>query len=70
MFRANLDPGSPHVFMAITQGNGAAFQNRLFRMISVTIRASDGVQMPYWVRLTGNGNFYIGYISSDGVTGI
>lgn len=67
MFRANLDPGSPHVFMAITPGNGAAFQNRLLlNDLSYNINQT-GLQAPYWVRLTSNGNTYTGYISSDGV---
>lgn len=67
MIRASLDPGSPHVFMAITPGNGAAFQNRhLLNDLSYNT-SQAGVQAPYWVRLTGIGNFYTGYISSDGI---
>ncbi len=67
MIRASLDPGSPHVFMAITPGNIAAFQDRRFLNDLSYNTSQDGIQAPYWVRLTGNGNFYTGYISSDGI---
>ena len=67
MFRSNLDPGSPNVFMAITPGNGAAFQNRIVQSgVSQSVN-KGGIQSPYWVRLTVNGNKYIGYISTDGL---
>ena len=68
MFRASLDPGSPHVFMAITPGNGAAFQNRLVLNDLSYNTSQGGIQAPYWVKLTSNGNFYTGYISGDGIT--
>ncbi len=68
MFRANLDAGSPHVFMAITPGNGAAFQNRMIQggtSINVSV---FNLQSPYWVRISSNGNKYVGYISTDSLT--
>jgi len=68
MFRASLDPGSPHVFMAITPGNGAAFQNRLVMNDLSYNTSQGGIQSPYWVRLTSNGNFYTGSISFDGIS--
>lgn len=67
MFRSNLDPGSPHVFMAMTPGNGAAFQNR---MVQSGISLNDNrvaIHIPYWVRISGDGNKYTGYFSPDGV---
>jgi len=68
MFRANLDPASPHVFMAITPGNGAAFQNRPVQNNNSINESKFGIQSPYWVKLTSNGNKYIGSVSSDGMT--
>jgi hypothetical protein len=68
MFRSNLDPGSPHAFMAITPGNGAAFQNRKVQNDISFNTSMGGIQAPYWIRLTSNGNKYVGYISPDGVT--
>jgi hypothetical protein len=65
MFRSNLDPGSPNVFLAITPGNGATYQNRI-KQGGVTINVDDaGIQAPYWVRIMSNGNKYIAYISKD-----
>jgi hypothetical protein len=67
MIRASLDPGSPHVFMAMTQGNGAAFQNRIFLNDLSYNTSQTGIQAPYWVRLIGKGNFYSGFTSTDGI---
>jgi hypothetical protein len=70
MFRSSLDPGSPHIFMAITPGNGAAFQNRQVQN-DISYNISRGaIQAPYWVRMTSNGNKYVGYISPDGMNWI
>jgi hypothetical protein len=68
MFRTSLDAGAPNVFMAITVGNGQAFQNRL---ISGDITNSTNIYSnapPYWVRLVKKGDKYVGYTSPDGVT--
>ncbi len=68
MFRKNLDPGSPHVFMAITGGNGRALQSRLLQG-GDSYNVNDVlVSAPYWVRLSKQGDKYIGYTSADGVT--
>ncbi|HEY4935097.1 MAG TPA: T9SS type A sorting domain-containing protein, partial [Puia sp.] len=68
MFRSNLDPGSPQVFMAITPGNGAAFQNRLLQSDSSYNTSKGNIRPPYWVRITGDGNNYVGYVSPDGIS--
>jgi hypothetical protein len=68
MFRSNLDPGSPNVFMTITPGNGAAFQNRMLQSDISLNMVKAGIQAPYWVRISSNGNKYVGYISPDGLT--
>jgi Secretion system C-terminal sorting domain len=66
MFRANLDPGSPNVFMAVSAQNGPLFQHRIFQSdISAGTDVGAGIQAPYWVRISGNGNKYVGYISAD-----
>ena len=66
MFRETLDAGSRHAFMAVTPGNGAAFQRR-----TVTDGGSDSndgpaLVAPYWVRLVRAGDNFTGYISPDG----
>ncbi|MDQ2721347.1 MAG: T9SS type A sorting domain-containing protein [Bacteroidota bacterium] len=68
MFRANLDPGSANVFMSITPGNGASFQNRLVQSGNTINTNQTTFAAPYWVRITNSGNKYVGYISADGQT--
>jgi hypothetical protein len=68
MFRANLDPGSPQVGLAITPGQGATLQNRMVQSGITTSTTLGGIQAPYWVRISNNGNKYVGYISEDGQT--
>lgn len=67
MFRKNLDPGSPNVFMAITSANGQAFQNRLLQSDASYSANANAVMAPYWVRLAKRGDKYIGYTSQDGL---
>ncbi|HSZ86046.1 MAG TPA: T9SS type A sorting domain-containing protein [Puia sp.] len=66
MFRSNLDQGSANVFMAITSGNGVAFQNRPTQNAISTSQNQGGFNAPYWVRIVQFGNQYIGYMSADG----
>ncbi|HLK28738.1 MAG TPA: T9SS type A sorting domain-containing protein [Puia sp.] len=66
MFRSNLDAGGQHAFMAITPGNGAAFQNRTIQNGGSLNTSSSGPVAPYWVRVLSKGNKYVGYISADG----
>jgi hypothetical protein len=68
MFRSNLDPGSPQVLMAITPGNGAAFQYRTVQSDTSLNLNKGGIQTPYWVRISSNGNKYVGYVSQDGLS--
>jgi hypothetical protein len=67
MVRASLDPGSPQVFMSITPGNGAAFQNRVVQSGQSLNTSLGNIQTPYWVRLSSNGNKYVGYVSPDSI---
>ncbi len=68
MFRSNLDPSSPHTFMALTVGNGRAFQDRLLQGGDSYNNNNGGVSAPYWVRLVKKGDKYTGYTSVDGVS--
>ncbi len=68
MFRESLTPGSRNVFIALTSGNGAAFQNRLVTDdYSNNINTGAGIQAPYWLRLVKNGSVYTAFISSDSI---
>ncbi|HET7116576.1 MAG TPA: T9SS type A sorting domain-containing protein, partial [Hanamia sp.] len=67
MFRQNLDPGSPYVFLALTPTNGFWMQQRTAQSASAsTIKSLSSYTTPYWVRAVGRGNKYVSYISSDG----
>ena len=64
MFRETLDANAMHAFMAITPGNGVAFQRRLS-----TSGTSENTQttaaVPLCVKLARQGNLFIGYISTN-----
>jgi YVTN family beta-propeller protein len=66
MFRQTLSAGSPHAFMAITPGNGAAFQTRIATDGISVHTAGPVVTAPYWVRLVRTGDVFNGYVSPDG----
>jgi hypothetical protein len=69
MIRANLDPGSPNVFMAVSALNGPLFQYRIQAGdISASTDFGGGILAPYWVRISCNGNKYVGYISADSLS--
>jgi len=68
MFRQNLDPGSPYVFLALTPTNGLWFQQRTTQSGSaVSISSQMSPTTPYWVRVLNTGNNYVSYYSPDGV---
>ncbi len=66
MFRESLATNSPHAYMAITPGNGAAFQRRLTAASFSLHTPGTFVAAPYWVRLIRAGNKFQGYTSADG----
>ena len=68
MFRETLATGSRHAFMAITPGNGSAFQRRLVANEFSLHTPGPVVIAPYWVRLMRVGDLFSGYISPDGAT--
>jgi hypothetical protein len=68
MFRESLAEGSRHVFVAITSGNGVAFQNRLQTDdVSYNVNTGAGIKAPYWVKIAKQGSVYTAYSSPDGL---
>jgi regulation of enolase protein 1 (concanavalin A-like superfamily) len=68
MIRETLAADSRHAFMAITPGNGAAFQRRTAPAGASTNSTGPSVVAPYWVRLVRSGSTLTGSVSSDGST--
>jgi len=66
MIREGLSDAARHAFMAITPGNGAAFQRRTAVGGASTHTAGPMVVAPYWVRLVRSGSTITGSVSSDG----
>lgn len=66
MIRESLNPDARHAFMAITPGNGAAFQRRTATGGASTHTGGPAVVAPYWVRLQRSGNTLTGSASNDG----
>jgi hypothetical protein len=68
MIRETLTAGSRQAMMAITPGNGAAFERRVNTAGNSDNDNVTGFTAPYWVRLVRSGNTFTGYRSSDGLT--
>jgi hypothetical protein len=68
MIRNTLDASSQQAFMAITPGNGAAFQYRPVAGGSSDNDNTAGPTAPYWVKLVRNGSTFTGYYSANGTT--
>jgi plastocyanin/regulation of enolase protein 1 (concanavalin A-like superfamily) len=68
MIRESLNANSAQAFMAITPGNGAAFQYRTATGGSSSNSNTTGFTAPYWVKLVRSGNTITGYRSADGTT--
>ncbi len=69
MIRESLTPGSRHAFIAISSGNGAAFQNRIVTDgESNNTNTGPGIKAPYWIKLVKNGSVYTAYSSVDNIT--
>ena len=67
IFRESLDAGSRHAFMALTSGNGVAFQNRPVTDGSSNNTNTGTMTAPYWVKLTKSGSVYSAFASPDSV---
>jgi hypothetical protein len=67
MIRDTLDPGSPHVLVATTPGNGLAFQFRS-QPGGASLHASAGsYSLPIWLRLERSGSTVSAATSTNGV---
>lgn len=66
MIRASLNANSAHAFVAVTPGNGVAFQYRSTAGGGSVNSNTTGLNAPYWVRLVRNGSTFTGYRSPDG----
>lgn len=66
MVRETLAAGSRHAFMAITPGNGVAFQNRTSTGGSSNNTNTGSNTAPYWVKLVRSSSTFTGYASSNG----
>jgi endoglucanase Acf2 len=68
MIRETLAAGSRHAFMALTPGNGLAFQRRVATGGVSTHTAGGASGAPVWVRLVRNGNTIAASSSTNGAT--
>lgn len=68
MMRETLAADSRHALMAVTPGNGAAFQRRVSPGGASAHSSGPAVVAPYWVRLVRSGGTVTGSVSSDGAT--
>ena len=67
MFRQNLDPGSPYVFLSVTPSSQIYLQKRTDQNSSAANVASPvGQSLPYWLRIYDKGNKYICSYSVNG----
>lgn len=67
MMRETDDPGSKHVMMVLTPGNGSSFQRRTVTGgPSDHSTPNDHLTAPYWVKLIRDGNTFSGYNSVNG----
>jgi F5/8 type C domain-containing protein/type IX secretion system substrate protein/fibronectin type III domain protein len=68
MFRETLDPGSRHALIALTSGNGSAFQYRQFTDGTSTNTNAGAMTAPYWIKLVKSGSVYTAFSSPDSVS--
>ncbi len=66
MVRASLAPDSPHAFLALTPGNGLAFQRREATGGASTHASAGAAEPGVWVRLVRTGPTLTAYRSADG----
>ncbi len=66
MMRADLNPKSKNVLMAVNAGGKAFMQRRKFTGWYTGIRFGGSGNTPKWVKLVRYGNFFAGYKSSNG----
>jgi len=66
MIRETLDANSPHAMVAVTPGNGVAFQYRgMPGDVSANVN-QGGITAPHWLKLSRSGNTFTAQHSTDG----
>jgi hypothetical protein len=65
MYRATVDPGSPHVSLFVTPGKGIAMQYRASANGTSTQVAQIGGVAPVYLRLRRSGNVFVGEWTTD-----
>ena len=68
MIRESLDANARHAMVAVTAGNGVAFQRRTATGGSSAHTAGATLIAPYWVKLARSGNTFTAYQSVDGAS--
>ena len=68
MIRATLDSGGANAYMALTPGNGVAWQVRTGDGAGATNTVVAGFNSPYWLKVVRSGNTFTGYYSANGTT--
>jgi autotransporter-associated beta strand protein len=68
MIRATLDSGGANAYMALTPGNGVAWQVRTSDGDGATNSVVAGLNSPYWLKVVRSGNTFTGYYSPNGTT--
>ncbi|MBN1311847.1 MAG: DUF4832 domain-containing protein, partial [Anaerolineae bacterium] len=68
MMRETLSANSRHATMALTAGNGLAFQRRVSTGGESSHTSGGAGSAPYWVRLVRSGNTFTGYRSTNGTS--
>jgi regulation of enolase protein 1 (concanavalin A-like superfamily) len=66
MIRETLNDNARHAMVALTPGNGVAFQNRTSTGGLSTEAHTAGLTAPYWVRVVRSGNTFTAYRSTNG----
>ncbi|MEO8822980.1 MAG: T9SS type A sorting domain-containing protein [Ginsengibacter sp.] len=67
MFRQNMDPGSPFVFLSLVPYERIIITKRTAQNLAAENHGSSVVQSaPYWLRIYNKGNKYICYYSPNG----
>lgn len=67
MFRQNLDPGSPYVFLSVIPSGTIYVQERSLQSTSAfNVGSPVAESVPYWLRISQKGNTYISSYSSNG----
>ena len=68
MIRESLNANAANAFIAVTPGNGVAWQTRSSTGGATVNSTTASLVAPYWVKLVRSGNTFTGYRSPDGVT--